>query len=162
MLTMVLGGLWHGAAWTFVLWGLYQGLLLIAYRPVASAFAALPERRDNHGAILRFAAWLLMFHLTCFGWLIFRAPSLAQLGTLTASLFAHFAPSTIDVSGLLAPLLLYTVPLLVIHALEARADDVLVVPRLPVAVRYTVYVATMYLIFLFGNFGGSEFIYFQF
>jgi alginate O-acetyltransferase complex protein AlgI len=59
-------------------------------------------------------------------------------------------------------LLLYTVPLLIIHALDARADDVLVVPRMPVAVRYTVYVATMYLILLFGNFGGSEFIYFQF
>jgi hypothetical protein len=54
------------------------------------------------------------------------------------------------------------VPLLVVHLVEAHADDVLIVPRLRIAVRYSIYVATLYLIFLFGNFGGSDFIYFQF
>jgi hypothetical protein len=49
-----------------------------------------------------------------------------------------------------------------VHLVEARADDVLVVPRLRTVVRYSIYVATLYLIFLFGNFGGSDFIYFQF
>ena len=60
------------------------------------------------------------------------------------------------------PLLLFVLPLLLVHAIEAKADDLIVVPRLPVGLRYTVYVATLYLILLFGNFGGSEFIYFQF
>jgi hypothetical protein len=81
---------------------------------------------------------------------------------LTSSLFFHFAPATIDVRGMLAPLLLYATPLLVIHALEAYADDTLIVTRLPVAVRYSAYVATCYLTLLFGNFTGAEFIYFQF
>ena len=63
---------------------------------------------------------------------------------------------------MLVPLLLYTTPLLVVHACEAWFDDVLVVPRLPVGVRYSIYVATVYLTLLFGNFGGAEFIYFQF
>jgi len=162
LITMLLGGLWHGAAWTFVLWGLYQGLLLILYRSFASAFAALSQRKGGSGTAARFGAWLVMFHLTCVGWLIFRAPSLRDLGVLLGSLFTNFAPATIDTTGALAPLLLYTIPLLIVHLLEARADDVLVVPRMPVVIRYTVYVATMYLIFLFGNFGGSEFIYFQF
>ena len=111
---------------------------------------------------MRVVAWFVMFHLTCYGWLIFRAPSLQGIGSLTANLFGHFAPRTIDVTGLLVPLLLYTVPLLVVHLVEAHADDVLVVPRLRIGVRYTIYVATLYLIFLFGNFGGSDFIYFQF
>jgi hypothetical protein len=66
------------------------------------------------------------------------------------------------VNGLLLPLLLYTLPLIAVHLREAVADDVLVVPKLQVAVRYTVYAATLYLIMLFGNFGGSDFIYFQF
>jgi hypothetical protein len=103
-----------------------------------------------------------MFHLTCYGWLIFRAPSFSTLGEMTRSLLFTFAPSTIDVPGLLTPLLLYVTPLLAVHALEARADDVLVVPRLMPALRYSIYAATLYLILLFGNFGGSEFIYFQF
>jgi len=155
MITMVLGGLWHGAAWTFVLWGVYQGVLLIAYRPFERSLASLTGWS-------RAVAWFVMFHLTCYGWLIFRAPSFHQLGTLSASLLFHFSPASLDIDGLLVPLLLYTVPLLLVHAWEARADDVLVVPRMPAAVRYTVYAATMYLIFLFGNFGGSDFIYFQF
>jgi alginate O-acetyltransferase complex protein AlgI len=167
LITMLLGGLWHGAAWTFVLWGLYQGVLLILYRPYESTFATIQERgvsllSPSGGRVLRVVAWFVMFHLTCYGWLIFRAPSLPAIGSLTASLFGNFAPRTIDVTGLLVPLLLYTVPLLVVHLVEAHADDVLVVPRLRIGVRYTIYVATLYLIFLFGNFGGSDFIYFQF
>jgi D-alanyl-lipoteichoic acid acyltransferase DltB (MBOAT superfamily) len=156
LVTMLLGGLWHGAAWTFVLWGLYQGLLLIAYRPFEPAFAAL----GNTGA--RLAAWAVMFHLTCYGWLIFRAGSLRQLVEMTGRLVFDFDPRAIDVSGLLVPLLLYTLPLLAVHAVEARADDLLAVPRLRLPLRYTIYAATFYLIFLFGNFGGADFIYFQF
>ena len=53
-------------------------------------------------------------------------------------------------------------PLLLVHACEAYYDDVLAVPRLPRLVRYSVYAATFYLTMLFGNFGGAEFIYFQF
>ena len=48
------------------------------------------------------------------------------------------------------------------HACEAWFDDGLVVPTLPVGVRYSIYAATGYLTLLFGNFGGAEFIYFQF
>src|SRR3954452_2717290 len=178
MVTMLLGGLWHGAAWTFILWGLYQGLLLMVYRPFESVSSAVRNRKGEDassragfaalegppqfGALRSVAAWFLMFHLTCFGWMIFRAPTLHDLGALVTGLFTNFALASVDVTGALAPLLLYTGPLLIIHALEARADDVLVVLRMPVAIRYTVYVATMYLILLFGNFGGSEFIYFQF
>ena len=155
LITMLLGGLWHGAAWTFVLWGFYQGVLLVLYRPLEPAFAAL----NRSGRAL---AWLVMFHLTCYGWLIFRAPSASKLGSLTTSLFTGFAPATADVTGLLLPLLMYAGPLLIVHLLEARADDVLAVPRLPIGLRYTIYAATAYLILLFGNFGGSDFIYFQF
>ena len=155
MITMVLGGLWHGAAWTFVIWGFYQGLLLIAYRPFERRLAALAGG-------LRFAAWFLMFHLTCIGWLIFRAPSLHGLIGLAGSLATNFSPASADVGGVVVPLLLYTTPLVIVHLLEARANDVLVVPRFSPGVRYTFYVTAMYLILLFGNFGGSEFIYFQF
>jgi D-alanyl-lipoteichoic acid acyltransferase DltB (MBOAT superfamily) len=161
LITMLLGGLWHGAAWTFILWGLYHGLLLILYRPLASAFAALEQER-RFGLARRFAAWAVMFHLTCYGWLIFRAPSIGTLREITVSLVSRFAPSTADLTGILVPLLLYTTPLLAVHLVEAWSDDVLVVPRLRIGARYAIYVATLYLIFLFGNFGGSDFIYFQF
>ena len=103
-----------------------------------------------------------MFHLRCYGWLIFRSRSAGQIRDLTAGVLGHFSPSTVDVPKLLIPLLLYSAPLLVVHLCEAWFDDVLAVPRLPVGVRYSIYAATCYLTLLFGNFGGAEFIYFQF
>lgn len=160
-ITMVLGGLWHGAAWTFVAWGVYHGVLLIVYRAAEQARLVRAALLGSHPAA-RVAGWALMFHITCYGWLIFRAQSARQIADLSASVFTNFAPATVNVEALLVPLLLYTTPLLIVHAGEAYFDNPLVVPRLPVAVRYSVYAATFYLTMLFGNFGGAEFIYFQF
>jgi alginate O-acetyltransferase complex protein AlgI len=104
-----------------------------------------------------------MFHVTCYGWLIFRAriggPDWPDDGQPRS---AGSQPASVDVHGLLVPLLAFTLPLVVVHACEAYYDDVLVVPRLPAVVRYSVYAAAFYLTLLFGNFGGAEFIYFQF
>ena len=161
LITMVLGGLWHGAAWTFVLWGVYQGLLLIAYR-AAGRVRALHLWIAGSGALARVTSWAVMFHFTCYGWLIFRARSAEHAGALSRALFTGFDPASVAISGALAPLLLYTVPLLLVHGIEAYYDDLLVVPRLSPGMRYCVYAATFYLTMLFGNFGGAEFIYFQF
>jgi hypothetical protein len=87
---------------------------------------------------------------------------LPQIGSLTTSLLTAFAPSSVDFTGLLVPLALYVTPLLLVHASEAWFNDVLIVRRTPIGVRYSVYAATLYLIVLFGNFGGADFIYFQF
>src|SRR4051812_27164627 len=161
LITMVLGGLWHGAAWTFVLWGIFHGLLLIAYRRAGRTSLV---QRWLLGPTLpaRLLGWAVMFHFTCLGWLIFRARSAGQVADMLRRIVFDFAPRTIDVAGVLAPLALYTTPLLIVHACEAYFDDVLVVRRLPIGVRYFVYGATFYLTMLFGNFGGSDFIYFQF
>jgi alginate O-acetyltransferase complex protein AlgI len=159
--TMVLGGLWHGAAWTFVFWGIYHGLLLIGYR-AAERWQAFHALVAGPHVVARLVSWAVMFHLTCYGWLIFRARSAGQIRDLTVNLFANFAPTTMNVHGSLVPLLLYTTPLFAVHACEAWFDDGLVVPRLPVGVRYSIYAAVGYLTLLFGNFGGAEFIYFQF
>ena len=161
LITMVLGGLWHGAAWTFVLWGFYHGVLLVAYR-AGERTAAVRRWLTGPGVFARVVGWFVMFHITCYGWLIFRARSASQIADMTAAVLTRFAPASVDVQGLLVPLLLYTTPLVLVHACEAWFDDVLVVRKLPVGVRYSVYAATFYLTVLFGNFGGSEFIYFQF
>jgi len=162
--TMVLGGLWHGAAWTFVVWGAYHGVLLIAYRTIdewriAKGRASL-EAVNSIG--LRLLGWLVMLHLTCVGWLIFRAQSFSQLLDLASAIGTRFSPSSLNVSGLLVPFLLVTVPFVAVHAIEAWFDDLLVVRRLPLPVRYSIYAATGWLTLLFGNFGGADFIYFQF
>jgi D-alanyl-lipoteichoic acid acyltransferase DltB (MBOAT superfamily) len=67
--TMLLGGLWHGAAWNFVVWGALHGLFLIGHRLIGRGRRAL-------GAA-RVLATLATFHLVCFAWIFFRAPDLA-------------------------------------------------------------------------------------
>ncbi len=82
MLTMVLGGLWHGAAWTFVLWGAFHGALLVAHHVRASQRPAEDEVTPLRAA----RQCLATFALVCVGWVFFRADSvdvaLSLLGRL--------------------------------------------------------------------------------
>jgi alginate O-acetyltransferase complex protein AlgI len=156
LITMVLGGLWHGAAWTFVLWGLYQGLVLAIARTIEERGRSL-TRAWQHVLLA-----VVMFHVTCYGWLIFRAQSVAQIAAFTRSLFTDLAIGPAAVASLLVPLLLIVGPLLVVHTAQARHDDELAPLRWPRPVRYALYGAIFYLVVLFGDFEGAEFIYFQF
>ncbi|MFO1056673.1 MAG: MBOAT family protein [Dongiaceae bacterium] len=92
MITMLLGGLWHGAAWTFVLWGAFQGALLVLQRLAAPLWPARAPSAAG-GPALRLLAILAMFHLTCFGWLIFRASSVPQIGRFLGALAVAPAPA---------------------------------------------------------------------
>ncbi len=69
MITMLLGGLWHGASWTFMLWGGIHGAGLSAERWV----------RERYGTVRipAWVAWLVTFHVVCIAWVFFRAPDLA-------------------------------------------------------------------------------------
>jgi alginate O-acetyltransferase complex protein AlgI len=69
--TMTLIGLWHGAAWTYVAWGFWHGILISAER----LFNLKPVRRSA-----RWAQGLLTFHLIAVGWVLFRAESFASAG----------------------------------------------------------------------------------
>lgn len=161
MLTMVLGGLWHGAAWTFVLWGFYQGAVLIVGRWIENTARRLGWRAGRGFAVSHVALVLFMFHVTCYGWLIFRAHSMGQIGSLTAALLTDWRLGA-HAASYAGSLVAFALPLLVIHGLEARKGSLLAVLETPPALRYTLYAAVFYLTLLFGDFGGSQFIYFQF
>ncbi len=82
LITMVLGGIWHGAAWKFVAWGALHGLGLIIERTLQPRCGRL-----FRGRIGRILATLMVFHFVCVSWIIFRADG---LDTITA----YFAPSS--------------------------------------------------------------------
>jgi alginate O-acetyltransferase complex protein AlgI len=80
LITMVLAGLWHGAGWTFALWGLYHGALLVLERACPlPAWLQWPSLRP-----VRVAATFLTVAL---GWVVFRAPTLGAAGTILRRLF---------------------------------------------------------------------------
>jgi D-alanyl-lipoteichoic acid acyltransferase DltB (MBOAT superfamily) len=159
MLTMVIGGLWHGAAWTFVFWGFYMGLLLVLHRLAQP----LLDRIKPTDAVDK-ACWtglriFVTFHLVCLGWLFFRAGSMEQaLGMLSA--IAHrFA---IPASAYILPISLAILPLLIVQIAQYLSDDLDIIGRTPWYVRSVFYTACFYAFVLAGEFGGSQFIYFQF
>ena len=156
-ITMLLVGLWHGAAWTFVVWGAYHGLLLSLYR----IFDRAPI--DERSAWKRCLMRLLFFHLVCLGWIVFRADSLPQALSITLSLFGGGPPThaTWVVQALIriAP---WIAVVTVIQALQYRSDKVLVMMGWPLRVRVAVYLFFFYAIVIFGVNDAQSFIYFQF
>jgi alginate O-acetyltransferase complex protein AlgI len=87
MLTMLLGGLWHGASWMFVIWGAYHGLLLVLDR--------LANLADPRTAPDRWFRRVVMFHLVCLGWVFFRSVDGGQAATVLSSLFEPRGEATI-------------------------------------------------------------------
>jgi alginate O-acetyltransferase complex protein AlgI len=90
MITMVLGGLWHGAAWTFVAWGALHGLGLVggAVRRKRRIERGLPALAD--GSTDRALQRIATFHLVCLGWVFFRADSLGTAFSLLVRLVTSF------------------------------------------------------------------------
>lgn len=162
MITMALGGLWHGAAWTFVLWGIYQGTILVVARLIgrAAARAGIEIREGLNPA--RFVLGLVMFQVTCLGWLIFRAESVGQLWRFLRLIAADLRVTAATIDSLLIPMLMVVAPLLVVHIYQARRDSEDAPLRLPVVTRYALYAAVFYCVLLWGDFEGTQFIYFQF
>ena len=94
-LTMLLGGLWHGAAWNFVVWGAFHGVLLVVFHQLVSRREmrkVTARRRTELVFWLKAAAF---FQLTCVGWLLFRVDDLSQAATFATVVFTSFAPAVI-------------------------------------------------------------------
>jgi alginate O-acetyltransferase complex protein AlgI len=81
MITMLLGGLWHGAAWTFVAWGAFHGLIIIATHQLgnSAAFAGFAHSQQLFNRLLK---WLMTFYLVLIGWVLFRATGLESAGDI--------------------------------------------------------------------------------
>jgi alginate O-acetyltransferase complex protein AlgI len=159
MLTMIIGGLWHGAAWTFVLWGFYQGLLLVAHRLARPLLDLVRPTETVDRACWKALRIFVTFHLVCLGWLIFRASSIAQVkGMLSAIVYKASIPA----SAYILPVSICILPLLLVQIAQFLSKDLDVIFRTPWYVRSVFYTACFYAFVLAGNFGGSQFIYFQF
>jgi alginate O-acetyltransferase complex protein AlgI len=159
MLTMLLGGLWHGAAWNFVIWGGYHGLLLSVHRLIRGAPVTGSERRASViGAAL---SWALMFHLTCVGWLFFRATSLGQIGTFLKRIVTDFVFDP-QITALAFPLILFGGILWTLELWLRNADDA----RTRWGWRWGLGPITVTIllaaVFLLTPSGSRQFIYFQF
>ena len=155
LITMLLGGLWHGAAWHFVAWGFFHGILLGAWRLRDRILG--PQRR------LPFVVAVIgFFQLTCLGWLLFRAEDMSHaifmLKSITQNPFHYYDPDL----RYLKQFIFFCSPVFISHLIQFNNRNIRVIDRLPWYGRSLVYTVCVYLFILLGEFGAKEFIYFQF
>ena len=155
MITMVLGGLWHGPAWNFVAWCTYHGALLSGHRWWTERRGASERPVDARWRVL--ARRCVMFHLVCAGWVLFRANSAADI----AAYFRGIVQPGLALSPTFTRAALWSALAFVAHQLCAERDLGLRFLRMPPLVQATAYAAVAVLVFLFSP-GTQRFIYFQF
>jgi D-alanyl-lipoteichoic acid acyltransferase DltB (MBOAT superfamily) len=149
MITMMLGGLWHGAAWGFVLWGTIHGGALV-----------VEHQFRGRVHLPRWLAWLIVFHLVVLAWIPFRAPDLGLAGDYVSRLW-HWGPATLWS----APVVLVTVLVVALQLAPARPMDALRVrfERLhPAALGASMATVIMLVAATVSSQGVPPFIYFQF
>jgi D-alanyl-lipoteichoic acid acyltransferase DltB (MBOAT superfamily) len=153
---MLLVGLWHGAAWTFIFWGAYHGGLLAAHRLYVTYKS--PEKPPSLPR--KSIEIFVTFHLVCIGWLLFRSESLMQAGDLMRTIIEV---PTIGANALtsFANLFGYLWVLILMQIIQVFRNNLLVLEKAPIPLKAVTYGVLFYLVTIHGGFSNS-FIYFQF
>ncbi len=156
IVTMGIGGLWHGASWVFVIWGLYHGLALAAHRALSPVFVQFPW------ALRQYGGWTVTILVVMVGWTIFRASSLDELLDILRRMFD--LTGSVTSADLRASLMLLVFSLVVLFTqwIEERHPEKS--PFVTVPIRpWQVGLAAMLLLSVLGvGFSEHRFIYFQF
>lgn len=153
LLTMLLGGLWHGAAWTFVAWGGLHGAALAVHKLVAGRRLPLP-------AVVRGAVgWLLTMVFVWFCWIFFRAADFREAWEVVTGILDFRGPVAVR---RLAQMALAGVVVLLLDLVQDLPDDQAVFRRWPAPVRGLAYALLLISVLVYWSADGSPFIYFQF
>jgi len=152
--TFLVSGLWHGANWTFVVWGALHGTYQIVER-------AINERVKIK--LPKLLSILLVFALTCLAWVFFRAATVQDAFQIIGTMFTNLG-STVHIGdiGIFAFSIVGILMLLTIEISMEYYPDMTLLNHRRAPVRYATMVAMLAWIITLGVFDGSQFIYFQF
>lgn len=160
MITMLLGGLWHGANWTFVIWGFIHGAGQSLERFLRTHAGLQQQPAAEHGRVRLWLKRIFIFHLVCLAWIFFRAQSMrAAIQFLGGLSRPEWRPEFLTAYKFLA---LFSIPLFLMDlCLEARDEEFLFQKRPPM--NQLAYATALTLVVaLFSANEANAFIYFQF
>ena len=161
-ITMLLGGLWHGAAFKFILWGGLHGLALGVHKLYATLRLGMLNKQNQFTSIISI---LITFHFVCFCWIFFRASSMENAKEVISQITLHFTPQifldfiTGYKSILLVMLMGYTLHFIP-HRIELRAEKMVI--NMPLTGKVAMMVGLIALVIQTKSAGIQPFIYFQF
>ena len=157
IITMLLGGLWHGASWNFVFWGGLVGVLLIAEKLAHQAKLSADFRGKP---IKRFFRALFLFNIITFTWIPFRVDSMADLVTILSGIATLDIPNLLSLNVLLVMfiVLLSWVAMLLFNSFSLKR----IILKLPFILRVSGYGAVWCALIIFGSRDITPFIYFRF
>ena len=165
VVTMLLGGLWHGAAPRFVLWGGFHGLLLALHKFLMRLFPRMKATGADMKRGWRIAGIFVTFHLVCLGWIFFRARDVGTGADILEQVFTNFDISLIPniITGyweIFAMMLVGYVAHFTPRRLQERACDAVI--RNPLAVNALLIVVIIWVVMQVKSADIQPFIYFQF
>ena len=159
--TMFLGGLWHGASWTFVLWGTIHGLYLIASYSTKKARKKIMKtfRLNKFSRLHRFFSILITFNLVSFAWIIFRSESFHKALIYLKNI--QFSIPDIGIAHLIFNLclIIFFVGLEILYKNRDKFNFIKKMPRLSKIAAFALFIC---FIIIFSVDVSNEFIYFQF
>lgn len=183
----VVSGLWHGAAWTFVVWGaLHGGYLILGIvtrdfrdsiweeiRHFAGHFegyevAGWDRLLPSISTLRRYVSVVVTFHLVLFGWIFFRANTIGDAALIVNKITQIGSDGLLDITSIALGKTGFTIALgaigfmELVHLWERKGDMRHFLTNRPVLVRWTVYYGLVLAIIFTGIFNKNEFIYFQF
>ncbi len=175
LVVFLLSGAWHGANWTFVAWGLYHGILLIAGRFTHALWKRIGGARSRHRTGFSSAlAVLWTFALVTAGWVFFRAPSIHDASLIVRHVVTNWqsflTPERLSYEAARTGWQRWDTTVIVLALLALEIGDTLGLrlswrerlARQPSVIRWCGYYLLVLAIVLCGQFGGPPFIYFQF
>jgi len=159
ILTMTICGFWHGAAWSYVVFGFLHGVALSIQHALRPWTERLPESGPRSW-LWKFFGWLFAFHLWCLLILVFRSVTVEQSWDMALTLLRD--PRLGMVREWWLPFVCFVAPLVLLEAWQARRSDHEIVLSAVFPVRVLVYSALLAGIVLLGEDHGQPFVYFQF
>jgi alginate O-acetyltransferase complex protein AlgI len=164
MLTMLIGGLWHGANWTFVFWGFLHGAYLIIQRQISKPLSILEEKLGLPKWFTNAYSMLCVYALTCFAWVFFRAKDFATGWAVCAKVVSNegWGLDTLTDKFIVFKAFGLIFILLTAEIIHNNVKNLQTLAIENPYFRVVSYATLMVLLAFFGTFSASAFIYFQF
>lgn len=166
MITFLMSGLWHGANWTFVVWGGIHGAAQIVEN------AIMPKKEEKSAGISKWIGIFVVFAFVVFSWIFFVSNSIENAAYVIQHLFDNILrPIDYLRDGLakinmgnadLAKVVFLVAVLGAFDLFSLKVDVIKWIGHKNIFIRWTIYLLLIFLIFLFAQIGENSFIYFQF